>query len=225
MDFFSTGSGDPHSHNTQIGFNPRGMDAPLWEERLNIDFGQYFADPVASLAADSAAVVAVPYPVLQRREGEIIPRSSYPLEKPDIRMNYFTYPYDLKVMVAVMSRTLEIMKNWPGPKKPGAVNIPPLLAAKHGYEPGKPPSDALLENIALHYSTTVSHLCCTYRIGDVVDPTCKLMGIGKLQVEDASVIPDIISENNNPASILIGEKAAEMITREHGNALSSFVGG
>ena len=212
--FFSTGLGDPHSHDAQIGFIPCGLDAPLWEERLNIDIGQYFADPAASLAADNEAVVAVPNPVLPRSEGEIVLRSADPLDKPDIRMNYFADPYDLKVMVAVMRRTLEIMDNWPGPQKPGAVNIPPHLAVKHGYEPGKPPSDALLENIALHYSTTVYHLCCTCRMGDVVDPTLKVMGIGKLRIADASVMPDIISGNTNAASIMIGEKAAELVARE-----------
>jgi choline dehydrogenase len=35
--------------------------------------------------------------------------------------------------------------------------VPPFLAKKHGYEPGAEPSDALLEDFALHFSLTVYH--------------------------------------------------------------------
>jgi choline dehydrogenase len=161
---------------------------------------------------------------LPHSEGEIVLESADPNVPPAIHMNYFADPYDLKVMVAVMRRVIDIVANWPGPRKPGPLNIPPMLAQKHGYKPGEPPSDALLENMALHFATTVYHLSCTCRIGSVVDPRLRVFGVRNLRVADASIMPEIVSGNTNAASIMIGEKAAEIIARDHGVKLHAFVG-
>ena len=163
-------------------------------------------------------------PVLPHSEGEIVLQSADPAVPPTIHMNYFADPHDLKVMVAVMRRALDIIDHWPGPVKPGPLAIPPFLARKHGYIEGQPPSDALLENMALHFSTTVYHLSCTCRIGDVVDARLRVLGVKNLRVADASVMPEIVSGNTNAASIMIGEKAAEIVARDRGVRLARFVG-
>lgn len=218
--FYSTGLGDPHSHDAQIGFVPCGYDEALIGDRLRIDLSTFFADHEQSLDAQRESMIVLPNPVLPRSEGEIVLASADPTDPPVIRMNYFADPYDLKVMVSIMRRALEIVDNWTGSDKPGALNVPPALAERHGYVAGEPPSDALLENMALHYSTTVYHLCCTCRIGDVVEPDLRVKGVRGLRVADASVMPDIISGNTNAASIMIGEKAADMIATEHGVRLA-----
>jgi choline dehydrogenase-like flavoprotein len=102
--------------------------------------------------------------------------------------------------------------------------LPPFLAQKHEYQEGATPSDALLEDLALHFSLTVYHLTSTCRIGSVVDPRLRVVGVGKLRVADASVMPNVVSGNTNAASIMIGEKAAEMIAADHGVNLAEFVG-
>ncbi len=209
--FFSTGLGDMHSHDAQIGYVPCGYDAGLLGDRLRIDLSTYFEDAEASLAPDQENMLLLANPVLPHSTGEIVLKSADPGDAPEIRMNYYTDPHDLKVMVAVMRRALEIVSNWPGPNQPGALNVPPELAQKHGYVSGEPPSDALLENMALHYSTTVYHLCCTCRMGDVVDSDLKVKGVANLRVADASIMPDIISGNTNAVAIMIGEKAADII--------------
>jgi len=104
------------------------------------------------------------------------------------------------------------------------VLIPPFLAEKHGYVAGTDPSDALLEDFALHFSLTFYHHTCTCRIGDVVDPRLRVLGVGNLRVADASVMSNVISGNTNAPSIMIGEKAAEMIAADHGVKLREFVG-
>lgn len=213
--FFSTGLGDLHSHDAQIGYVPCGYDAGLLRDRLRIDITTFFEDPDKILAADQENMILLANPVLPHSTGEIVLASADPTDNPIIRMNYFTDPHDLKVMVAVMRKALDIVDNWPGEKKPGPLNVPPALARKHGYVPGERPSDALLENMALHYSTTVYHLVSTCRMGDVVDAELCVNGIGNLRVADASVMPDIISGNTNAASIMIGEKAADIISARH----------
>jgi choline dehydrogenase-like flavoprotein len=98
------------------------------------------------------------------------------------------------------------------------------LADKHGHREGAEPSDALLEDLVRHYAFTVYHLTSTCRIGDVVDPRLRVTAVGKLRVADASVMPSIVSGNTNAASIMIGEKAAEMVAADHGVNLRESVG-
>ncbi len=213
--FFSTGLGDAHSHDAQIGYVPCGYDAALLGDRLRIDLKSFFEDPDKTLAPDQENMILLANPVLPHSKGEIVLASADPADAPIIRMNYFTDPHDLKVMVAVMRKALEIAENWPGDAKPGPLNVPPALARKHGYVQGETPSDALLENMALHYSTTVYHLCSTCRMGEVVDAKLRVNGIANLRVADASIMPDIISGNTNAASIMIGEKAADLVSAQY----------
>jgi len=114
--------------------------------------------------------------------------------------------------------------HWPAQRQIGPLMVPPLLAQKHGYREGTTPNDALLEDLALHFSLTVYHLTSTCRIGSVVDPRLRVTGVRKLRVADASVMPNVVSGNTNAASIMIGEKAAEMIAADNGVTLSEFVG-
>jgi choline dehydrogenase-like flavoprotein len=130
----------------------------------------------------------------------------------------------MKVMIAVLRRSLEIVAHWPAHRKIGPLMVPPILAQKHGHREGAAPSDALLEDFALHFALTVYHLSCTCRIGNVVDPQLRVMGVGKLRVADASVMPNIVSGNTNAATIMIGEKAAEMVAADHGVKLAEVVG-
>jgi choline dehydrogenase len=164
-------------------------------------------------------------PVLPHSEGEIVLTSSDPAAHPSIRLNYYDDPHDMTVMKAVVRKALEIADHWPGNRKIGPVLIPPFLARKHGHAAGAAPGDALLEDLALHFSCTVYHETSTCRIGDVVDAKLRVMGVRHLRVADASVMPNVISGNTNAPSIMIGEKAAELIATDHGVKLLEFVGG
>jgi choline dehydrogenase-like flavoprotein len=194
----------------------------FWRHHLRIDPVEFFGDPDEFLAPTAANVLIAANPVQPRSEGEIR-LDLDPMGPPDIRYNYFDEPGDLAVAVAVTRRCLQIAANWPGPGL-GPVHIPPALARAHGHRPGEQPSDELLADLTLHYSLTVYHPTGTCRIGDVVDPALRLIGVDRLRVADASVMPDIVSGNTNAASIMIGEKAAELLATEHGVKLAEFVG-
>lgn len=222
--WFSTGLGDHHSHDAQLAFIPCGYNYDLWHSCLNIDTALYFDDAHQHLAADAESLIVLANPVLPHSEGEIVLQTADPTTHPAIRMNYFGDAHDLKVMVAVLRRALEVAQHWPSDSRIGPLMVPPFLAQKHGYQEGTTPSDALLEDLALHFSITVYHLTCTCRIGSVVDPRLRVHGIGKLRVADASVMPNVVSGNTNAATIMIGEKAAEMVAADHSVKLNEFVG-
>ena len=57
----------------------------------------------------------------------------------------------------------------------------------------------------------------------MVDPQLRVLGVERLRVADASVMPNVVSGNTNAASIMIGEKAAEMVAADHGIQLGLFV--
>jgi choline dehydrogenase len=221
--WFSTGLGDLHSHDGQIACFLSGYTPELWSACLNVDLDQYFHDAAVQLAPDKESVIILANPVLPHSEGEIVLESADPAAHPAIRMNYFADPHDMKVMVAVIRRALEIVRNWPAHRRL-TLHVPPSLAKKYGYAEGEPPSDELLMDLALHFSITVYHLTCTCRIGSVVDPRLRVEGVNNLRVADASIMPNIVSGNTNAASIMIGEKAAEMIAADHGVKLGEFVG-
>jgi choline dehydrogenase len=222
--FCSTGLGDMHSHDMEVICSPMAGDHSLVHTLFNIDTARFFDDPVARLAPDVERIALMANPVLPHSEGEIVLQSTDPTVHPTIRMNYYDDPYDMKVMIAVARRTLDVAAHWPGNRKVGPVMIPPFLAEKHGYVAGTEPSDALLEDFALHFSLTVYHHTCTCRIGDVVDPRLRVIGVNRMRVADASVMPNVTSGNTNAPTIMIGEKAAEMIAADHGVRLHAFVG-
>ena len=221
--WYSTGLGDEHTHDAQIGFLVCGYTAELWQHLFRVDPEVYFDDPALRLAADAPVVVMLPNPVQPHSEGEIRLASSDPSAAPVINLNYFADPHDVTVMVAVMRRALELVDHWPVAGM-GALMVPPALAQAHGHTEGDVPSDALLEDLARHYALTVYHETSTCRIGDVVDTELRVKGVGRLRVADASVMPNVTSGNTNAPSIMIGEKAAELLAAEHGIRLEQTVG-
>jgi choline dehydrogenase-like flavoprotein len=221
--WYSTGLGDHHTHDAQLGFFICGYNHDIWRTCLRVDPDEYFDDPDQRLAPDAESVIVLANPVQPHSEGEIVLTSADPADQPDIRMNYYDDPYDMEVMVAVIRRALDVVANWPSQPGLGPLLVPPGLAAKHGYSAGDTPSDDLLVDLARHYSFTVYHLTSTCRMGSVVDAELRVHGIADLRVADASVMPNIISGNTNAPSIMIAEKAAELLAADHQVHLAEFV--
>jgi choline dehydrogenase len=221
--WFSTGLGDQHTHDAQLAIFVCGYNPDIWNGVLSVDPAEYFDDPAIAVGPTAENIFVLANPVQPHSEGEIRLASADPLAAPDIRMNYLTDPHDLAVMTAVARRALDVVTEMGRRHQIGDLLVPRRLADKHGFTPGDVPSDALIEDLARHYAFTVYHLTSTCRIGSVVDPQLRVLGIDGLRVADASVMPNVVSGNTNAATIMIGEKAAELIATDHGVALAEFV--
>lgn len=222
--WYSTGLGDDHTHDAQLAIFVCGYDEDIWRRCLRVDPADFFDDVGSGLSPDAELVFVLANPVQPHSEGEVTLASADPLDHPDIRMRYYDDPHDVEVVRAVLRRALDVVAHWPEDRKLGPLYVPTALAAEHGYAEGDVPSDELLDDVARHYSFTVYHLSCTCRIGSVVDPELRVLGVDRLRVADASVMPNIVSGNTNAAAIMIGERAAELLAADHGFHLHETVG-
>lgn len=97
----------------------------------------------------------------------------------------------------------------------------PALARFEGREleySAQARSDAEIEQFIRNYADTIYHPVGSCRMGpgvkDVVDARLRVHGVQGLRVVDASVMPRIVSGNTNAPTIMIAEKAADLIKAE-----------
>jgi len=79
-------------------------------------------------------------------------------------------------------------------------------------------TDEQLLDFARQRGGTVYHPTSTCKMGSdamaVVDPELRVHGVERLRVADASIMPTVVSGNTNAATIMIGERAADMVRQK-----------
>ncbi|HWA62253.1 MAG TPA: choline dehydrogenase [Caulobacteraceae bacterium] len=146
-----------------------------------------------------------PCQVRPESRGTIHIRSADPTVYPAIAPNYLADPLDQEVAVASLKWGRKIAAQ-------------PALAkwVEHELMPGEAvQSDEDLLAYARMAGTTIYHPVGTCQMGRgpqaVVDPQLRVHGLEGLRVVDASVMPRLVSGNTNAPTIMIAEKAADMI--------------
>jgi choline dehydrogenase-like flavoprotein len=138
--------------------------------------------------------------------GHVRLKSSDPFAAPAIQPNFLADPADRRVAVAAIKlvRRIVLESRAYAPYEP--IEFKPGPAAA---------SDTDLERAAGEIGTTIFHPVGTCRMGGdalaVVDARLLVRGLAGLRIADASVMPTITSGNTASPTIMIAEKAAEMI--------------
>ena len=145
-------------------------------------------------------------PMRSQSKGFVELDPSNPSHAPRVVFNYMSNPQDWKEFRSAIRLTREIFSQ-------------NALADYAGAElsPGKKiQSDDEIDAFILGAVESAYHPCGTCKMGSdnmsVVDGNCRLIGFDGLTIADSSIIPSIVSGNLNAPTIMIAEKAADLIS-------------
>ena len=146
-------------------------------------------------------------PMRATSRGAVTLRSPDPEAAPSILFNYMSTEQDVVDFRRAVRAAREVLAQ-------------PAFAPYRGKEiqPGAAVrSDAEVDAFVREHAESAYHPCGTVRMGRaddpgaVVDPECRVIGVEGLRVADSSIFPRIPNGNLNAPSIMVGEKAADMI--------------
>jgi choline dehydrogenase len=132
-------------------------------------------------------------------------RSADPRDPPAIQYNYLSAEDDRRTAVDGLKLVRRLMST---------AAMKPYVLAEHA--PGeRVKTDADWLDYAREVGGTVYHPTTTCRMGHdahaVVDAQLRVRGLHGLRVVDASIMPNVVSGNTNAATVMIAEKAADLI--------------
>ena len=146
-------------------------------------------------------------PMRSRSRGSVTLRSGKPSEPPKIVFNYMSEQQDWEEFRAAVRLTREIMAQ---------AAMEPFVDDE--IKPGaQATGDDAIDAFIREHVESAYHPCGTCRMGSaddagaVVDPECRVIGVQGLRVVDSSIFPQITNGNLNGPSIMVGEKAADLI--------------
>ena len=155
--------------------------------------------------ASGSGVTLNSYTLRPRARGAVRLRSKDPVDLPIIDPNFLGDGYDLKTSAEGVKISRDILRQ----------SALARFIRKEHFPGDRVQSQAEFENYARQYGRTSYHPVSTCRMGvdvdAVVDPELRVRHIEGLRICDSSVMPRLVSSNTNAASIMIAEKASDII--------------
>lgn len=160
---------------------------------------------VPSVRKGRSGITLNSYTLRPKSRGSVTLRSADPRDLPIVDPNFLAEPDDIRVSVEGVKISREIFSQ-------------PSLA-KHIHEIRFPDAsvrtEAEFEAYARQYGRTSYHPVSTCRMGSdglaVVDASLRVRGLDGIRLCDSSVMPSLVGSNTNAATIMIGEKAADLV--------------
>ena len=148
------------------------------------------------------------YVLRPESQGSVHIRSAQASDPPDIHANYLAAEHDVRTMIAALRMIRKIAA------QPGL--------AQHIVRETRPGPDAADDDALLDHARatgqTSYHPIGTCKMGQderaVVDARLQVRGIEGLRVCDASIMPTMVASNTNAPSIMIGEKASDLVLED-----------
>ncbi len=146
-------------------------------------------------------------PMRTKSRGFVRIRSNDPRNNPSILFNYMSHQDDWSEFRASIRLTREIFQQ-PAMTKYAGAEIQP---GNHVN------SDEEIDSFIRQHCESAYHPCGTCKMGSaddpnsVVDAQCRVIGIEGLYVADSSIMPQVTNGNLNAPTLMIGEKASDLI--------------
>ncbi len=156
---------------------------------------------------DFPGMTAGVWPHRPESVGHVRARSADPFEDPVIQPNYLSDPMDQRVLLGGIKLARRLLR---------APALARYFDGEHLPGPAVERDDELLD-FARRYGSTSYHLIGTARMGPASDPTAvvddqlRVHGLDALRVVDASVMPSMVSANTYASTMMIAEKASDLI--------------
>ena len=143
-----------------------------------------------------------------KSRGEVTLQSADPMDDPKIDPKFLSHPDDMRDMVAGYKKMMKIMNKAPLSK----------YTSGHVQRPVDLDNDEDIEQAIREDADTVYHPVGTCKMGSdemsVVNERLKVHKVSGLRVIDASIMPTLVGGNTNAPTIMIGEKASDMILED-----------
>lgn len=160
---------------------------------------------VPSVRKGSSGITLNSYTLRPKSRGTVTLRSADARDTPVVDPNFLGHPDDLRISVEGIRISREIFSQ-PSLQK---------YIRELRFPNNEVRTQSDLEAYARQYGRTSYHPTCTCKMGiddmSVVDPSLRVHGLDGIRICDSSIMPSLIGSNTNAPSIMIGERAADLI--------------
>ena len=180
-------------------------NAPVPDLQFHFLAGAGAEAGVPSVPKGSSGITLNSYTARPKSRGTVRLRSSNPADLPLIDPNFLAHPDDLKTSIEGVKISREIFAQASLQKYIRAVRFPDDSVK----------SDREIEDYARQHGRTSYHPTGTCKMGkdkmSVVDDQCRVRGLDGIRICDSSIMPSLVGSNTNAPTIMIAEKASDMV--------------